>query len=90
MNTETDEQKIAVIITGGLITEDFNPESDSYLPLKSSTEIINSLGSNIDLSKVEIVDFSLIDSSSIDLEFLFELAKITQRKINTPNISGYY
>lgn len=82
------ESRIAVIVTGGMIMQEYDEESDCYVPNKNSKEIIESIGDEINLNKIEIVEFSVIDSSAIDLEFLHQLAKVVQRKINNENIDG--
>ena len=78
------EQKILIILTGGLIAA--GPDStemghDSNLCSKKSIYIIESIKDTIDLKTIELIEFSVIDSSSIDLEFLEQLAKLVQRKI---------
>ncbi len=82
------KSKIVVIVTGGMIMESWDEETRCYIPNKNSKEIIESIGHEVNLQKIDIVEFSCIDSSAIDLEFLHELAICVQRKINNENTDG--
>ena len=75
--------KIVVIITGGLIAENSNNLIDI-----NCREIIESIDPNIDPETLELVEFSFIDSSTIDLDFQHTLAKFVQRKVNNQYVKG--
>jgi L-asparaginase len=80
-----DTNKILVIMTGGLITEKLiNKEVVDFKP----REILDLIDPEIDLDALELVEFSFIDSSGIDLEFLHNLAKFIQRKLNSQFVRG--
>ena len=82
------ESRIVVIVTGGMVMQEFDEVTGTCIPNKNSKEIIESIGNEVNLEKLDIVEFSVIDSSAIDLEFLHNLAKTVQRKINNENVDG--
>jgi len=85
MSGSKDTNKILVIMTGGLITEKLiNKEVVDFKP----REILDLIDPEIDLNALELVEFSFIDSSGIDLEFLHNLAKFIQRKLNSQYVRG--
>ena len=73
--------KIAIIVTGGLIIED-------GIKKTNSDELLDLIKPEINSKIIELVEFSVVDSSTIDLEFQHSLAKVVQRKINSQNIIG--
>jgi L-asparaginase/Glu-tRNA(Gln) amidotransferase subunit D len=80
--------KISFIITGGMILEEYDAKSNQYVPKTNSEEILKSISEEISTECLEITEFSMIDSSTVNLEFLQELAKLVQRKVNNPKVSG--
>jgi L-asparaginase/Glu-tRNA(Gln) amidotransferase subunit D len=82
------ESRIVVIVTGGMVMQEFDEETGCCVPNKNSKEIIESIGAEVNLEKLDIVEFSVIDSSAIDLDFLHNLSKVVQRKINNENVDG--
>lgn len=68
--------------------QEFDEESGCYIPNKNSKELIESIGNEVNLDTIDIVEFSVIDSSAADLDFLYNLAKCVQRKINNENVDG--
>lgn len=80
--------KISFIITGGMILEEYDDKSHQYVPKTNSEEILKSISDEISTECLEITEFSMIDSSTVNLEFLQELAQLVQRKVNNPKISG--
>lgn len=87
MNKKPITPNILVIVTGGLITQTFS-EDLGYVSNSNPREIIDSLSNEIDTSQIEIIEFSTVDSSSFDLDYMHSLAKLVQRKINNDNIDG--
>lgn len=77
--------KILVVMTGGLITEKL---SDKEVVEINCREILDLIDPDIDLETLELIEFSSIDSSSINLEFLHNLATFLQRKVNSQNVKG--
>jgi L-asparaginase/Glu-tRNA(Gln) amidotransferase subunit D len=73
--------KIAMIVTGGLIIED-------GIKRTNSEELLDLIKPEINSKIIDLIEFSVVDSSTIDLDFLHSLAKLVQRKINSQNITG--
>jgi L-asparaginase len=76
------EKKIIIILTGGLITSVGKNSNDR------SIDLIESIKDTFSLDDIELIEFCLIDSSAVDLDFLTHLAKLVQRKINTDYVKG--
>ena len=83
-------EKIVVIITGGIINEEYNQELRCYVPkeVSNNINITEAIKNDVDLNLLEFVNFAIIDSCTIDIEFLYELAKLIQRKINSDYVKG--
>ena len=48
------KSKIVVIVTGGMIMESWDEETRCYIPNKNSKEIIESIGHEVNLQKIDI------------------------------------
>lgn len=59
-----------------------------YVPKTSGKDLIESIGAEVNLEKIELVEFAMIDSRAIDLKFLHDLAKLTQEYINDELVDG--
>lgn len=81
------DSRILVIVTGGLIMQEYD-ENLGYVPNRNSKEVIHTISSEIHVEKIEISEFSAIDSSTFDLEILRELARLVQRMINKDMFDG--
>jgi L-asparaginase/Glu-tRNA(Gln) amidotransferase subunit D len=82
------DSKISVIVAGGLIAEKYDQTTDSYIPQKNAhIQTIESLKIETN-DQIDLVEFALIDSSCADLDYLYELVKLVQRKINSLNCKG--
>ena len=80
--------RIVVITTGGTIVQKFDKDSGGYVPKTTGKELIQSIGNEINLEKLELVEYSMIDSRAIDLKFLHGLAVLVQDKINDEYVDG--
>ena len=74
----TGNARIVIITTGGTIVQKFDQESGGYVPKTTGAELISSINSEINLDKIELVEFSMIDSRAVDLNFLHRLSKKEQ------------
>ena len=83
-----DDEKIVVIVTGGMIAAPIDSQRTASSAENANKQIIESIGNEIKKDAIEIVHFSLVDSSSIDFDFLLDLAKLVQRKVKALNIKG--
>lgn len=84
----TGNARIVVITTGGTIVQKFDKICGGYVPKTSGKELIESIGAEVNLEKIELVEFSMIDSRAVDLKFLHDLAKLTQEYINDELVDG--
>ena len=84
----TGNARIVVITTGGTIVQKFDKDLGGYVPKTSGKELIESIGSEINLERIELIEFSMIDSRAVDLKFLHDLAELVQRKINDDDVDG--
>ena len=50
--------------------------------------MIESIGHDINLEKIELIEFSMIDSRAVDLKFLYDLATLVQNKVNDEYVDG--
>ncbi len=80
--------RIIVITTGGTIVQKFDKDLGGYVPKTSGKELIESIGSEINLEKIDLIEFSMIDSRAVDLNFLQNLAHLVQEKINDEYVDG--
>ncbi len=81
------KEKILIIVTGGLIIQEYD-NLLGYVPQKDLSTIINTINSEVKMDLVELCEFSTVDSSAINLELMHSLAKLVQRKINMDIIRG--
>jgi L-asparaginase/Glu-tRNA(Gln) amidotransferase subunit D len=70
--------RIVVITTGGTIVQKFDKTCGGYVPKTSGKELIESIGAEVNLEKIQLIEFAMIDSRAIDLKFLHDLAKLVQ------------
>ena len=84
----TGNARIVIITTGGTIVQKFDQESGGYVPKTTGAELISSINSEINLDKIELVEFSMIDSRAVDLNFLHRLSKLVQEKVNDEFVDG--
>ncbi len=87
MNTES-EPRIVVIMAGGFIAEKYDASAGFNINT-STIETIEAIKNEKNLN-IEVCEFSLIDSCSADLDYLYELAKVIQRKVNFYNTKGIF
>ena len=80
--------RIVVVTTGGTIVQKFDAENGGYVPKTTGKELIESIGHEINLERLELVEFSMIDSRAVDLKFLHDLAKLVQEKIDDELVDG--
>jgi L-asparaginase/Glu-tRNA(Gln) amidotransferase subunit D len=87
MNTKSEaDSKIVVFMAGGFIAEKY--DANTGFNINTSTiETVEAIKNEKNLN-IEICEFSLIDSCSADLDYLYELAKVIQRKVNFYNTKG--
>ena len=83
LNVLEERSKIIVLITGGLIAD--KPENLMDI---DSEEILASIDPKLDPRTLELVEFSIVDSSTIDLDFMHTMAKYVQRKLNNQFVKG--
>ena len=50
--------------------------------------MIESIGHEVNLERIELIEFSMIDSRAIDLKFLHDLAEVVEKKINDEYVDG--
>ena len=74
--------RIVVITTGGTIVQKFDCESGGYVPKTSGKELIDSVGQDIDLDKIDLVEFAMIDSRAVCLKFLHDLSALVQKYVD--------
>jgi L-asparaginase/Glu-tRNA(Gln) amidotransferase subunit D len=84
---ESEGAKIFVIMAGGFIAEKYDEASAAFNINTATIATIEEIKNEKHLN-IECCEFSLIDSSSADLEYFYELAKVVQRKINFYNTKG--
>lgn len=82
------DPRIAVITTGGTIVQKFDEEQGGYVPKTSGLELIKSISSKINVEKIELVEFAMIDSRAVDLKFLFDLSNLVREKIDDERIDA--
>ncbi len=59
-----------------------------YLPKTSGNALISSIANKINIEKLQVIEFSMIDSRAIDLKFLHGLSKLIQTHIDDENVDG--
>jgi L-asparaginase len=77
-----------VITTGGTIVQKYDKDLGGYVPKTSGKELIESIGHEINLETIDLVEFAMIDSRAVDLTFLHNLARLVQEKINNEFVDG--
>jgi L-asparaginase len=80
--------RIVIITTGGTIVQKYDKEKGGYVPKTSGQELIQSIGCDINLEKIDLIEFSMIDSRAVDLKFLHDLARLVQEKVNDEYVDG--
>lgn len=80
--------RIVVITTGGTIVQKFDKEMGGYVPKTSGKELIGSISSEINLDKIEVIEFAMIDSRAVDLKFLHDLSLLVQKNIDDEYVDG--
>jgi L-asparaginase/Glu-tRNA(Gln) amidotransferase subunit D len=80
--------RIVVITTGGTIVQKFDKEMGGYVPKTSGKELIGSISSEINLDKIEVIEFAMIDSRAVDLKFLHDLSILVQKNIDDEYVDG--
>ena len=78
----TGNARIVVITTGGTIVQKFDKNSGGYIPKTSGKELIESIGAEVNLEKIQLNEFSMIVSRAVDLNFLHDLAHLVQEFVN--------
>jgi L-asparaginase/Glu-tRNA(Gln) amidotransferase subunit D len=68
--------------------QQFDQEAGGYVPKTSGNELIQSIGNEVNLEKIELIEFSMIDSRAVDLNFLRNLAELVQQKIDHEYVDG--
>ncbi len=68
--------------------QQYDQEAGGYIPKTSGNELIQSIGNEVNLEKIELIEFSMIDSRAIDLNFLRNLAELVQQKIDLEYVDG--
>lgn len=87
-NSRTGDARIVVITTGGTIVQAFDESSGGYVPKTSGSALISSIGNQVKLENIEVVEYCMIDSRAIDLDFLSGLAVLVQENINNDSVDG--
>lgn len=87
-SSESGDARVVIITTGGTIVQKFDDQIGGYVPKTSGIELIESISSKINLEKIDLIEFSLIDSRAIDLKFLYDLSSLVQRKIQDDAVDG--
>lgn len=87
-DSRTGDARIVVITTGGTIVQKFDIESGGYVPKTSGNELLNSLSNLVKLENIKVVEFCMIDSRAIDLDFLHGLATEVQKHVNDDDVDG--
>lgn len=87
-SSQSGNARIVVITTGGTIVQKFDEKLGGFVPKTSGKELIESIGSEINLETINLVEFAMIDSRAVDLKFLYNLSKLVQQKINNEQIDG--
>lgn len=87
-NSATGDARIVVITTGGTIVQKFDINSGGYVPKTSGTELLDSLKNLVKLENIKVVEFCMIDSRAIDLEFLHGLATEVQSHVDDDHVDG--
>ena len=80
--------RILVITSGGTIVQKYDEANQGYIPKLSGKELFESLSVDIDLETIELYEYAMIDSRSVDLDFLHGLAKLVQLRIRDEAIDG--
>lgn len=84
----SENSKIVLIIAGGIITQEFDHKLDCYVTKSNMDQIVESIKVEDPARNIEIVQYAAIDSSSADLDFFYDLAKLIQRKVNNQQVKG--
>ena len=87
-SSESGNARIVVITTGGTIVQKFDKDLGGYVPKTSGKELIESIGSEVNLETIDLVEFAMIDSRAVDLDFLYNLSKLVQDKVNDEYVDG--
>jgi L-asparaginase len=80
--------RILMITTGGTIVQKFDKELGGYAPKTTGKELIDSISSEVDLERIDLVEYAMIDSRFVDLNFLHGLSKLVQESVMDDNIDG--
>ncbi len=85
-NSVSGDARIIVITTGGTIVQKFDKDSGGYVPKTSGSDLISSVSSQIKLENISVIEYSMIDSRAVDLEFLHGLATLVQTHVNDDTV----
>lgn len=50
--------------------------------------MIESIGSEVNLERIELIEFSMIDSRAVDLKFLYDLSQLVQANLDNEDVDG--
>ena len=81
-------KKLLVITTGGTIAMKFDPISDSFVPAKTGKELLDSVPEIKKIARLELVEFSNIDSSEMTPEMMFQLTQMINKHITRHDVDG--
>jgi L-asparaginase len=81
-------KKLLIITTGGTIAMKRDAATHSISPAKSGQEFLASVPEMQKHARVELIEFSNIDSSDMTPEMMFRLAKLVRNHIRRDDIDG--
>ncbi|MBN1347865.1 asparaginase [candidate division KSB1 bacterium] len=81
-------KKLLIITTGGTIAMKWDPFTDAILSAKSGKELLDSVPQIKQIARLELIEFSNIDSTEMTPLMMFELAQLVRKHIVRPDIQG--
>ena len=66
----------------------FKSDKGGYIPKTSGRELISSIANQVTLENIKLIEYAMIDSRAIDLDFLHGLATLIQAQVDDDSVDG--
>lgn len=87
-NLPKKKKRIALFVTGGTITCDYDSESDRIMPAKNGEQLVSSIPWASKVCDIKLIDFCSLPSPQLTPALGVELAARVQAELDSPDIDG--
>jgi L-asparaginase len=84
----SNQNKVAIIFTGGTISMRIDPRLHAAIPSLSSKEIIGMVTNIDDFSEIEVIDYANLPSPHITPSMMMEISELVKKTIIRDDITG--